>query len=344
MDLSRLKAILSTSGLQIKDNALFQVISGLIDALKQFQVSISGLISAPSQSGSIGALFQPGSVIFSDGVTLKEDNPNFFWDDVGDELKIKKLRILGPGGILWNTDGTVGNDIGASGANRPNSVWVFNRTTSNTFVVNPSTTGYLWFANPDRTLIKSEADGDLTLTNALETSFGRINFGPATSSFPAIKRNGISIDIKLADDSAFADFQALNVLGRTSLQTLSTGRVDFTSRSIIRSPADGEFTLLNAAETGFTRLNFGGGTSSFPCLKRSGSELLVRVADDTADAVLQSLRISTNNAATFHTSRATLTNGAGLNVGTLNTSPIAGDPTKWIGIDDNGTTRYIPAW
>jgi hypothetical protein len=28
---------------------------------------------------------------------------------------------------------------------------------------------------------------------------------------------------------------------------------------------------------------------------------------------------------------------------TLN-APAAGNPTKWIPIDDNGTTRYIPAW
>ena len=30
--------------------------------------------------------------------------------------------------------------------------------------------------------------------------------------------------------------------------------------------------------------------------------------------------------------------------GTLTNAPAAGNPTKWIAIDDNGTTRYIPAW
>lgn len=39
-----------------------------------------------------------------------------------------------------------------------------------------------------------------------------------------------------------------------------------------------------------------------------------------------------------------LTNGAAANVGTLNNAPAAGNPTKWIPIDDNGTTRFIPAW
>ncbi len=41
---------------------------------------------------------------------------------------------------------------------------------------------------------------------------------------------------------------------------------------------------------------------------------------------------------------AALTNGAGAAAGTLGNAPAAGNPTKWIPINDNGTTRYIPAW
>lgn len=37
-------------------------------------------------------------------------------------------------------------------------------------------------------------------------------------------------------------------------------------------------------------------------------------------------------------------NGAAAQIGTLTNAPAAGNPTKWIPIDDNGTTRYIPAW
>lgn len=36
--------------------------------------------------------------------------------------------------------------------------------------------------------------------------------------------------------------------------------------------------------------------------------------------------------------------GAAANAGTLTNAPAAGDPTKWIPIDDNGTTRHIPSW
>jgi hypothetical protein len=41
---------------------------------------------------------------------------------------------------------------------------------------------------------------------------------------------------------------------------------------------------------------------------------------------------------------AALTNNAGVNAGTLTNAPSAGNPTKWIEINDNGTIRSIPAW
>ena len=39
-----------------------------------------------------------------------------------------------------------------------------------------------------------------------------------------------------------------------------------------------------------------------------------------------------------------LTDGVGIATATLNTAPVSGEPTKWVPIDDNGTTRYLPAW
>lgn len=40
----------------------------------------------------------------------------------------------------------------------------------------------------------------------------------------------------------------------------------------------------------------------------------------------------------------TVANGAAAATGTLTNAPAAGNPTKWLQINDNGTTRYIPAW
>ena len=44
------------------------------------------------------------------------------------------------------------------------------------------------------------------------------------------------------------------------------------------------------------------------------------------------------------TTKTNFANGAGAAAGTLTNAPSAGNPTKWIAIDDNGTTRYIPSW
>jgi hypothetical protein len=46
----------------------------------------------------------------------------------------------------------------------------------------------------------------LLLRDATESSFGRLQLGGTTSSFPSIKRNGTAIDFRLADDSAYAQY------------------------------------------------------------------------------------------------------------------------------------------
>lgn len=50
------------------------------------------------------------------------------------------------------------------------------------------------------------------------------------------------------------------------------------------------------------------------------------------------------SAATPFGTKTTATNGAAAALGTLTNAPTAGNPTKWVPFDDNGTTRYIPMW
>lgn len=52
----------------------------------------------------------------------------------------------------------------------------------------------------------------------------------------------------------------------------------------------------------------------------------------------------THASATMLATSVALTNGAASQTGTLTNAPAAGNPTKWIPINDNGVTRYIPAW
>ena len=52
----------------------------------------------------------------------------------------------------------------------------------------------------------------------------------------------------------------------------------------------------------------------------------------------------TVNSATMLTTTTAFTNNAAASTATLTNSPTVGNPTKWIPINDNGTTRNIPAW
>lgn len=66
--------------------------------------------------------------------------------------------------------------------------------------------------------------------------------------------------------------------------------------------------------------------------------------DTAACPFLVSGLITGGSASDLIASSVNLNNGAASSVGTLTNAPAAGNPTKWIPINDNGTTRYIPAW
>lgn len=55
-------------------------------------------------------------------------------------------------------------------------------------------------------------------------------------------------------------------------------------------------------------------------------------------------RLTNLGGAAFIATNTALTDGVGASAGTITNAPSIGNPTKWIGINDNGTTRYIPAW
>lgn len=71
-----------------------------------------------------------------------------------------------------------------------------------------------------RMLVSAPAVGVFRLTDHTEVDFGRIQLGGTSSSYPAIKRSGAQIQIRLADDSAFAPISASLVL--TSPMTVAT--------------------------------------------------------------------------------------------------------------------------
>jgi len=85
------------------------------------------------------------------------------------------------------------------------------------------------------------------------------------------------------------------ILGSADVRAGATGGFYWLGRSILASPADGNVRLTNAAVTDFGLLQFGGTTSAFPALKRSGALLQARLADDSGFAQISA---STVNIAT----------------------------------------------
>lgn len=66
--------------------------------------------------------------------------------------------------------------------------------------------------------IVSNSSGVIMLINNAFADFNRLQFGGTTNAFPALKRNGAALEVRLADDSAFANITAnkLTVSGSAS--------------------------------------------------------------------------------------------------------------------------------
>lgn len=110
----------------------------------------------------------------------------------------------------------------------------------------------------------------------------RTNLGLGTA---ATKNTGTSGNTVPLLDGANSWSETQTVAGRVLVDATSLFGWS-TTRSLMRSPADGNITMLNQAENDFGLLQFGGTSSSFCAFKANGAELEVRLADDSASTAL----------------------------------------------------------
>lgn len=108
-------------------------------------------------------------------------------------------RISSTGHLISPTDNTY--DIGASAATRPRLIYTAGGAVLNNIAIGSG-------ASSSLIRITASSDGVLKITNDATTDVNRIQLGGTTSSFPAIKRSGTSVAIRLADDSADAGITA----------------------------------------------------------------------------------------------------------------------------------------
>ncbi len=92
-----------------------------------------------------------------------------------------------------------------------------------------------FFAWSGRSRIGSSADGILSISNSAGTGFDRLQIGGATNSFPSLKRNSTSLEVKLADDSAFTGIKARELNTENTNQTSEATTLATTSKTQVAS-------------------------------------------------------------------------------------------------------------
>lgn len=83
------------------------------------------------------------------------------------------------------------------------------------------------------------------------------------------------------------------VVNNNALNIGASNTFLWTGRSRITSPVDGVINLTNQASTSFTRLDFGGITSTFPAFGFSGTTITAQLADGTAGGTFSASNYAT---------------------------------------------------
>ena len=122
-------------------------------------------------------------------------------------------------------------------------------TTAGLFAANGLRLGFL-----SSTLMSAPSDGLLLITNNALTDFNRVQYGGTTSSFPAQKRVGTTLEARLADDSNVASYVSngatlvegrlsstagidLSSTAKQTLYTIPAGKIGYITKVMVRDPS-----------------------------------------------------------------------------------------------------------
>lgn len=232
-----------------------------------------------------------------------------------------------PGIICYDTVNLVEMAFGAFGGST-----IFGTITSHTL--------NLRTANADRLTISSA--GVVSLTNTTDAS--------AIGTASEVLAGGLSVAKQIRAGGVVTVLTS----GTLGSPAVSSGSLYVQGNGSSSNPWIGCYDNANSVEMGFGPI---GGTALLGTITSHGLNIrtanadrltissagIVSITSTNASAITCAGGISTGNT-TLHTTTAALTNGAAAQVGTLTNAPSAGNPTKWVPISDNGTTRYIPCW
>lgn len=223
---------------------------------------------------------------------------------------------------------------------------------------NPATTGGIRLANNVYVVGRNGANsGDINLiaantvndvivgdTNAANhitlsiASGGLLTFNGITASFPALKRSGTALEVKLADDSAYTQLNTGNVIGQGTVQIAGFDNVQATTYVLSGSgsaPSSGAVRLPNGQSISSVTT----GVVTRPILKMNASDQ-VEIGDGGIPVFLDGSDIKWGKAL------VALGGGAAPTLGTIGGSgPATAAQNTWLRVlDSTGAAAWIPVW
>lgn len=317
--------LLSTTG-QLPGNSSFNDGTGIVRDASG--VIISNILSA---SGLFSGFMRVGSQSFPNNTTAG--------DITGVRLSLGNTAFSAANGLFSNL---VGSITGTSGT-------IYGSL--NTLSLAPSgasTADYRCFAvvcdantaqNLSGTMAAGYFENKISSAGTYATSYGIRTLGlnvPSTTTVLGGVGNAIG-----------AEFKGLSSVGNA----LSVTVFNVVAVDILTLTNSGSGPLTVASQAGLRVAEQTGATDNTDILIGTGTIPSGNYAVYSASTRLSYFAgaITTNgaltiNAAVMIATTTPFTNGAAAAAGTLGNAPAAGNPTKWIPVNDNGTTRYIPAW
>ena len=131
-------------------------------------------------------------------------------------------------------------------------IGVFGNLQSTGYVAVAAASPFVWSS---RIYAYAPSDGVLLLQDNANTSFGRLQLGGTTSSFPSIKRNGAAIEFRVADDSAFCDISTSRILFPSNSGSLAANELKLAGYATIT------FSTRNYIDGDIRGVSFGGAVS-----------------------------------------------------------------------------------
>lgn len=264
------------------------------------QITVSCSVGICTLSLPTGLIF-PGTVTFAAGTT-----------------SISSFRV--PSGVakttpvagdLWNLSGTTLQYYDGTSVR---TIQASNPSYSGTAVLSGLTSGAAGFG-----VLDVAGTAILYLLPSANGTAGKFLYDSGAVTCPTTDPSAPAVCHQLLWSTATIDaggiFTSANFVTTNNFTLPSGGYLATTGLSLLTAPSDGIWKMTNNANNSFNRLQLGGTTSSFPSLQRSSTGIIVRLADDSANAPLTASTILGSTSITdsgLTATRVTFAGAAGL--------------------------------